>query len=188
MSALDVPLMCNAAPASPVTVEEPKSLSITASAPVKVVRLDASIVPPTFPSSASSSAAVRVVFDSVTATVPRPLMPLEAKAVATCEAVPVRVVTPEASITVVTVLSSALRSAAASVVSDSVTLAVPRPVIPLEARAVATSAAKPTSAVTPEASIVPLVAASMELRSRAYRERSESVTDSSPRPVMPLEA
>ena len=82
---------------------------------------------------------------SVTASLPRPLIPDDAYAVATAEAVPVSVVTEPALIVPLVSPSSPFRSDAATVVSSSVTASLPRPLIPGDPYAIPTSDSEPVT-------------------------------------------
>ena len=104
---------------------------------------------------------------------------------------PVRVVTVAALIWPLVFVSRVLRSAAASVTSESVTASLPRPempVAPVELNVVVRSAVEPVSVVTVPALIWPLVLASRVLRAAAARVVSERMTASLPSPVIPLES
>ena len=103
------------------------------SEPDSVSAADASTVPLVYPSIVTRATAGRIVSDRVTAALPRPLIPEDRYVVRTTETAPVSVVTDDASITPVVLASSAFRSAAATVVSDSVTASLPRPLIPEDA-------------------------------------------------------
>ena len=84
-------------------------------------------------SSVSRSPAWTVVSVSVTASSPRPVIPEDAYAVATAAAVPVSVVTDDASIVPLVAALMAFRSPAAAVPAAIVTFSLPRPLIPEDA-------------------------------------------------------
>ena len=120
-----------------------------------------------------------------------PDAPVELNAVVRSAVEPVRVVTAAALIWPLVLVSRVLRSAAASVTSESVTASLPRPempVAPVELNVVVRSAVEPVSVVTVPALIWPLVLVSRVLRAAAARVVSESMTASLPSPVIPLES
>ena len=84
-------------------------------------------------SSAFTSLAATVVSDSVTFSSPRPVIPADACAAATADSEPVSTVTDDASIVPLVAVSIAFRSLAAAVPADSVTVSLPRPLIPEDA-------------------------------------------------------
>src|SRR3989338_7590038 len=128
-------------------------------------------------------AAARVVSDNVTASLPKPVMPADPRAVETAAAVPVSVVTVAASIAPAVRPSRVFHAAAARVVSDNVTASLHRPVMPADPRAVETAAYVPVSVVTVAASIAPDVRPSRVFNAAAARVVSDNVTASLPRPV-----
>ena len=98
-----------------------------------VVTVAALTAPDVLPSSVFSTLAVMEVSLIVTASFPRPLIPLEPRAVLTTAAVPVKVATVAAFTAPVVLPSSVFNTDAANVVSDKVTASFPKPVIPPEA-------------------------------------------------------
>ena len=75
---------------------------------------------------------VAVPLLTLTASSPRPVMPLEAKALIRSSAAPVRVLMELASMAPEVLPSRVLRTAASRVVSERVTFSLFRPVMPLE--------------------------------------------------------
>ena len=188
-------LLTVAVEAEPITTllaSVTKAAVSSATVPVTVWALLTVTLPVVALPTALRSAAVRVASVSVTASLPRPEMPdapVELKAVVRSAKEPVKVVTVPALIWPLVLPSRLLRSAAASVVSESVTASLPRPAIPdapVELKAVVRSAVEPVRVVTVPALIWPLVFASRVLRSAAASVTSESVTASLPRPAIPV--
>ena len=98
-----------------------------------MVTVAALTAPVVLPSSVFNTVAVIEVSLIVTASFPRPLIPLEPRAVLTTAAVPVKVVTVAALTAPVVLPSSVFNTDAANVVSLKVTASFPKPVIPPEA-------------------------------------------------------
>ena len=98
---------------------------------------------------------------------------------------PSTLVADEASIVPDVNKSRAFSSAADIFGLDSVTASSPRPLIPAETNAAATSARVPVTSVTAEASITPVVLPSSVLRTEAAAVVLDSVIASSPLPLIP---
>ena len=136
-------------------------------APTTRVRDEASIVPDVSRSSPFSLVADIDGLVSATASSPRPLIPLEVRAVTTSPRLPVSSVADEASMTPVVLPSRAFRSRTASVESDKTAAAPPSPLMPEDEKAVATSARAPVTVVTRDASMTSACATSRALRALA---------------------
>ena len=162
-----------------------------AAAPVSVPTEEALITPAVRPLSVFSAAAPKVASSSVTASSPRleisPATPALYAVVASAVE-PVRVVTVPAFTTPSVRPLRVFSAATARVTSVSVTASLPRPVI-APARpalnAVVASAVEPVRVVTVPAFTTPVVRPSRVFSVAAASVMSFSVTDSSPRPVMP---
>ena len=82
----------------------------------------------------------------------------------------------------------ALRSAAAATVSHRKTPSLPRPLIPEDAYAFATSDAVPSILLTLSALTVPVVFASIRFRALAVVLVSDRITSAVPKPLIPEDA
>ena len=101
---------------------------------------------------------------------------------------PVNVVTVAALIDPLVLSFNVFNVATASVVSIRVSAAFPKPLIPLDAKAVFIAAADPVIVVTAEASMVPVVRTCKPINEVANMPASVNMIFSFPRPVMPLDA
>ena len=99
-------------PEIPVAPVELNAVVRSAVEPVRVVTVAALIWPLVLPSRVLRAAVARVVSESMTASLPSPVIPLESKAEVTAEAVPVRVSTEDALTATVVLPSRVFRAAA----------------------------------------------------------------------------
>ena len=100
--------------------EESKAVLSSEASPVSVVMEPASMIPVVLSSSVLRTAALREVSERVTASLPRPVMPTEEKALSRSMAAPASVVTAAASMATVVFASSVLRAAASTEASSMV--------------------------------------------------------------------